>query len=94
MSRCRARQLRDQDRLKSYARQIVTAEEKARRATAIDLHDGIGQSLVGMAMTLQVAREQAPPDARMMLDEVRDRLRDVQERTRSMISDLSPPGLV
>jgi signal transduction histidine kinase len=88
-----ARVLREQDRLKLYARQIVTAEEKARRATAIDLHDGIGQSLVGMGMTLQVAREQAPPDVRLLLDEVRERLREVQERTRHMISDLSPPGL-
>jgi signal transduction histidine kinase len=88
-----ARLLRDQERLKSYARQIVTAEEKARRATAVDLHDGIGQSLVGMGMTLQVAREHAQPDVRMLLDEVRERLREVQERTRHMISDLSPPGL-
>ncbi|MEO6185696.1 MAG: MASE1 domain-containing protein [Steroidobacteraceae bacterium] len=88
-----ARLLRDQERLKSYARQIVTAEEKARRATAVDLHDGIGQSLVGMSMTLEVAREHAPPDVRMLLDEVRVRLREVQERTRHVISDLSPPGL-
>jgi signal transduction histidine kinase len=88
-----ARLLREQDRLKSYARQIVTAEEKARRATAVDLHDGIGQSLVGMSMTLEVAREHAPPDVRMLIDEVRARLREVQERTRHMISDLSPPGL-
>lgn len=88
-----ARLVREQERLKSYARQIVTAEEKARRATAVDLHDGIGQSLVGMAMTLDVARGTAPPDVRMLIDEVRARLRDVQERTRHMISDLSPPGL-
>lgn len=88
-----ARLLREQDRLKSYARQIVTAEEKARRATAVDLHDGIGQSLVGMAMTLEVAGRSAAPDQKLMIDEVRMRLRDVQERTRHMISDLSPPGL-
>ena len=56
-----ARLLREQDRLKSYARQIVTAEEKARRATAVDLHDGIAQSLVGMAMTLEVAASMATP---------------------------------
>jgi len=87
------RLLREQDRLKGYARQIATAEEKARRATAVDLHDGIGQSLVGMAMTLEVASRGAPPDVKMMIDEVRARLREVQERTRHMISDLSPPGL-
>jgi signal transduction histidine kinase len=88
-----ARLLREQDRLKNYARQIITAEEKARRATAVDLHDGIGQSLVGMAMTLEVASQHASGDVRMLVDEVRGRLREVQERTRHMISDLSPPGL-
>src|SRR5690606_21225055 len=85
--------LRERERLKSYARQIVTAEEKARRATAVDLHDGIGQSLAGMAMTLDVARQHATPEVRLLVEEVRGRLSEVQERTRSMISDLSPPGL-
>jgi len=88
-----ARLVREQDRLKNYARQIVTAEEKARRATAVDLHDGIGQSLVAMAMSLEVASQQATGDVRLLVDEVRSRLREVQERTRHMISDLSPPGL-
>ncbi len=85
--------LRERERLKSYARKIVTAEEKARRATAVDLHDGIGQSLAGMAMTLDVARQNASPEVRLLVEEVRSRLREVQEKTRSMISDLSPPGL-
>ena len=93
LSDLNSRLLREQERLKNYARQIVTAEEKARRATAVDLHDGIGQSLVGMAMTLEVASRDADSDQKLMIDEVRGRLREVQERTRHMISDLSPPGL-
>jgi signal transduction histidine kinase len=84
---------REQDRLRGYARQIVTAEERARRATAVDLHDGIGQELIGMGMTLEVLRAQAPVQSQKLLDELRTRLREVQERTRHMISDLSPPGL-
>ncbi len=84
---------REQDRLRGYARQIVTAEERARRATAVDLHDGIGQELIGMGMTLEVLRAQAPAQSQGLLDELRTRLREVQERTRHMISDLSPPGL-
>lgn len=87
------RLLREQERLKTYARQIVTAEERARRATAVDLHDGIAQSLVGMAMTLEVARSQATAEVQVLIDETRANLRQVQERTRSMIADLSPPGL-
>jgi signal transduction histidine kinase len=84
---------REQDRLRGYARQIVTAEERARRATAVDLHDGIGQELIGMGMTLEVLRAQAPVQSQGLLDDLRARLREVQERTRHMISDLSPPGL-
>ncbi|MEJ0098836.1 MAG: MASE1 domain-containing protein [Pseudomonadota bacterium] len=88
-----ARLVREQERLKTYARQLVSAEEKARRSTAVDLHDGIGQTLVGMAMTLDVARQNSPADVALLIDEVRSRLREVQERTRQMITDLSPPGL-
>ncbi len=86
------RLLRERERLKAYAQQLVSAEERARRATAVDLHDGIGQSLTGMAMSLEVARMQAPQIAGV-LDDVRVNLRRVQEHTRSMIADLSPPGL-
>ncbi len=38
-------------------------------------------------------RGQAPAQSQLLLDELRVRLREVQERTRHMISDLSPPGL-
>jgi signal transduction histidine kinase len=93
LSDLNSRLLREQERLRSYARQIVTADERARRATAVDLHDGIGQSLVSVCMNLDVARKQAPPDLRLLLDEMKVRLADVQERTNGVISDLSPPGL-
>lgn len=86
------RLLRERERLKAYAQQVVSAEERARRATAVDLHDGIGQSLTGMAMSLEVARMQAPQIG-PLLDDVRVNLRRVQEHTRNMIADLSPPGL-
>src|SRR5690606_8720485 len=86
------RLLRERERLKAYAHQLVNAEERARRATAVELHDGIGQSLTGMAMSLEVARMQAPQVAQL-LDDVRQNLRHVQERTRNMIADLNPPGL-
>jgi signal transduction histidine kinase len=86
------RLLRERERLKAYAHQVLTAEERARRATAVDLHDGVGQSLTGMAMSLEVARNQAPQIA-PLLDDLRTNLRRVQEHTRTMIADLSPPGL-
>ena len=88
-----ARLVSDQERLRSYARQLAAAEEKARRATAVDLHDGIGQTLAGMLMIVEVARQQSAPTAQKLLDDLRTSLREIQDLTRRMISDMSPPGL-
>jgi signal transduction histidine kinase len=82
-----------QDRLQLYARQLVGAEERARRATAVDLHDGIGQQLVGLSMTLEAATSRAPPEVRLLLGEAGQTLREVQSITQRVIADLSPPGL-
>ena len=84
---------RNQDRLQMYARQLAGAEERARRATAVDLHDGIGQQLVGLAMTLSAAASRAPPEVRLLLGEATHTLREVQGITQRVIADLSPPGL-
>lgn len=82
-----------QERLQLYARQLVGAEERARRATAVDLHDGIGQQLVGLAMTLEAAAARATPEVRRLLGEATYAVREVQSITQRVIADLSPPGL-
>ena len=82
-----------QDRLQVYARQLVGAEERARRATAVDSHDGIGQQLVGLAMTLEAIAGRATPEVRLLLGEATQAVRDVQSITQRVIADLSPPGL-
>jgi signal transduction histidine kinase len=82
-----------QERLQRYARQLVGAEERARRATAVDLHDGIGQHLVGLAMTLDAAASRSPPEVRLLLGEATHTVREVQSITQRVIADLSPPGL-
>jgi signal transduction histidine kinase len=82
-----------QERLQRYARQLVGAEERARRATAVDLHDGIGQHLVGLAMTLDAAASRSLPEVRLLLSEATHTVREVQSITQRVIADLSPPGL-
>ncbi len=82
-----------QDRLQLYARQLVGAEERARRSTAVDLHDGIGQQLVGLAMTLDAVALRSPPEVRLLLGEATHTVREVQSITQKVIADLSPPGL-
>jgi len=82
-----------QDRLQLYARQLVGAEERARRATAVDLHDGIGQHLAGLAMTLDSVVSRSTPEMRLLLGEATHTVREVQAITQRVIADLSPPGL-
>jgi signal transduction histidine kinase len=83
----------NQDRLKLYARELVGAEERARRATAVDLHDGIGQQLVGLAMNLDAMSARSPPEIRLLLSEANKTVREVQTIAQRVIADLSPPGL-
>jgi integral membrane sensor domain MASE1 len=81
----------EQARLQSYAQALSTAEERARRATAVDLHDGIGQLLVSLSMSVDVAAAQAAPESRPLFDEMRNLILEILGRTRSLIADLSPP---
>ena len=83
----------NQDRLKLYARELVGAEERARRATAVDLHDGIGQQLIGLSMTLDALVARSPPEIRLLLSEATKTVREVQAIAQRVIADLSPPGL-
>jgi signal transduction histidine kinase len=79
--------------LKLYARELVGAEERARRATAVDLHDGIGQQLVGLSMILDALAARSPPEIRLLLGEATSTVREVQAIAQRVIADLSPPGL-
>jgi len=84
---------REQERLQAYARQLVGAEERARRAAAVKLEEGIEQRLINMKATLEAVSAQAPAGLRLVHDELRQTLDDISEHARQLISDLSPPGL-
>jgi signal transduction histidine kinase len=85
---------REHQALRSYARALGVAEETARRKTAADLHDGIGQVLAGQSMTLAAMRPHAShSQLTVLLDEAAEASREAQEGLRVMIQDLSPPGL-
>jgi signal transduction histidine kinase len=85
---------REHSALRDYARALAVAEETARRKTAADLHDGIGQVLAGQSMTLAAMRMHANhPPLTILLDEATEASREAQEGLRVMIQDLTPPGL-
>jgi signal transduction histidine kinase len=85
---------REHEQLRQYAHALDSAEESARRATAADLHDGIGQVLAGLSMTLAAMRAHAgPPKLGALIEEAIAAAREAQEGLRLMIQDLSPPEL-
>jgi signal transduction histidine kinase len=85
---------REHAQLRQYAQALDSAEEAARRATAADLHDGIGQVLAGQSMTLAAMRAHAnQPKLAALIEEAVEASREAQEGLRLMIQDLSPPEL-
>jgi signal transduction histidine kinase len=85
---------REHAQLRQYALALDSAEDAARRATAADLHDGIGQVLAGQSMTLSAMRAHAnQPRLAALIEEAVSASREAQEGLRLMIQDLSPPEL-
>jgi signal transduction histidine kinase len=85
---------REHAQLRQYALALDSAEEAARRTTAADLHDGIGQVLAGQSMTLSAMRAHAEqPKLAALIEEAMEASREAQEGLRLMIQDLSPPEL-
>ncbi len=84
----------EHDQLRHYAQALDFAEDAARRATAADLHDGVGQVLVGQSMTLAAMRAHAnDPRLVVLLEEAVMASREAQEGLRLMIQNLTPPEL-
>jgi len=80
--------------LRSLTSQLMLAEENARRKTAADLHDGIGQNLSAIIMWQARVREQDGEVERAeLLDNIGMAAMESLQWTRAIIADLSPPGL-
>jgi signal transduction histidine kinase len=87
------RVLRD---LRRSRERILTAREEERRRLRRDLHDGLGQSLTGMAMTITAARlslRESPEAADRVLVRLRAGMDSVTSDIRTMVYGLRPPAL-
>ncbi len=83
-------------RLQNLSRRLLAVQEEERRRLSRELHDEVGQILTGMRLTLERGERvggdglrRALGDARGMLQELTDRVRDLSLRLRpTMLDDL------
>jgi two-component system, NarL family, sensor histidine kinase UhpB len=88
---------RAQDALRELTRRVVEIEESERRRINGELHDRVGQGLSSLAMSLELLRQQLPPEAAeavgRRLDDARALALKAIDDTRDVMADLRPPGL-
>ncbi|MEV4080730.1 sensor histidine kinase, partial [Nonomuraea fuscirosea] len=75
---------------------ILTAREEERRRLRRDLHDGLGQTLSAMAMTINMARlslKSSPEAADELLRELHTGMGAVTSDIRELVYGLRPPAL-
>ncbi|MEV4747809.1 sensor histidine kinase [Streptosporangium sp. NPDC049248] len=82
--------------LQGSRERILTAREEERRRLRRDLHDGLGQTLSRMAMTINIARlslKASPEAADELLRELRSGMDAVTGDIRQIVYGLRPPVL-
>jgi signal transduction histidine kinase len=88
---------RQAEELQASRARIVAAADAERRRIERNLHDGAQQRLVALAVKLGLARRLVDGDlgqARGMLDELRDEVKDAVEELRSLAHGIYPPLLL
>ncbi len=73
---------------------ILTAADETRRRIERDLHDGVQQRLVTLALRLSGIRNRVQGDVRADVDEVRDELRATRQELRDLCQGVHPVILV
>ena len=71
----------------------LAAQEEERARVARDLHDEVNQSLTGLLLRLEAAREQAPPELAAELAETRALANQAMEELLALARQLRPTAL-
>ncbi|WP_344862011.1 sensor histidine kinase [Planomonospora alba] len=82
--------------LRRSRERIIATREEERRRLRRDLHDGLGQSLSGMAMSINAARvslRTSPETAERLLESLRSGMDSVTSDIRHLVYGLRPPAL-
>jgi len=71
----------------------LRAQEEERARVARDLHDEVNQSLTGLLLRLEAARENAPPELEAELDETKALANQAMRELLSLVRQLRPTAL-
>ncbi|ULH17206.1 GAF domain-containing sensor histidine kinase (plasmid) [Deinococcus sp. KNUC1210] len=84
------------DQLQTSQQELLRAGEEERRRLRRDLHDGLGPSLAGLGLKLEVARillGRSPEAAAAHLDALKAEVQESVNEVRRLVHDLRPPKL-
>ncbi len=82
--------------LRRSRQQLITAREEERRRLRRDLHDGLGPTLAGVTLRIDIARnnlESDPDLADILLVETKGQIQDTIGDIRRLVYELRPPAL-
>ena len=82
-----------QERWRALAADLLLAEERERRSLAVDLHDGLSQTIALVRMKLAVLRRSTDAALSRSLDEIERLIDQANQSARSITFELSPPVL-
>jgi PAS domain S-box-containing protein len=84
---------RYQERLRALTAELLLAEERERRRLAIDLHDGLSQTIALVQLKLSALRGSAGASLSSSLEEIQGLVEQADRSARSITFELSPPVL-
>jgi PAS domain S-box-containing protein len=82
-----------QERLRSLMADLLLAEEHERRRLAVDLHDGLSQTIALAQIKLSALRRSMNSKLKRSLDEIEELIEQTNRAARSIGFELSPPVL-
>jgi len=82
-----------QERLRSLTAELLLAEERERRQQALDLHDGLSQTIALIQMRIAALELGADREQSAALRTIRDLIAQANHAVRSVSFELSPPVL-
>jgi signal transduction histidine kinase len=86
----------ESDDLRALAARLTSAADAERRRIEHDLHDGVQQDLVALAVNLELARALAdsdPDGAKKLLEQIRRDVQEALDGVRALAHGIYPPVL-